>query len=90
MTDGDKAAPFTDRTRVPAPAIPSPEGLPFTDRLTVADQDRYRDEYQQAAAARRAMLALQAPLWRRALAWLPNPKAPLEIWIAAAKKRNQL
>jgi hypothetical protein len=60
---------------------------PFPDRLTTADRDRYRAEYEQAAAARRALLALQAPLWRRALAWLPNPKKPLEDWLAETKAR---
>jgi hypothetical protein len=60
---------------------------PSPDRLSAADRDRYRAEYQQAAAARRALLALNAPLWRRALALLPNPKQPLEDWIAAAKAR---
>jgi hypothetical protein len=64
-----------------------PEPAPSPDRLTAAGRDRYRAEYEQAAAARRALLALQAPLWRRALAWLPNPKKPLEDWITAAKAR---
>jgi hypothetical protein len=56
---------------------------PSPDRLTAADRDRYRAE----AAARRALLALQAPLWRRALAWLPNPQRPLADWIEAEKAR---
>jgi hypothetical protein len=60
---------------------------PSPDRLTASDRDRFRAEYQAAAAARQALLALQAPLWRRVLAWLPNPKQPLETWIAAAKAR---
>jgi hypothetical protein len=68
----------------------NPEGIqpePAPDRLTAADRDRYRAEYEAAAAARRVLLALNAPWWRRALALLPNPKQPLETWIAAAKAR---
>jgi hypothetical protein len=68
MTDGDKAAPFTDR-------------------LSTADKDRYRDEYEQAAAARNATLAMSAPWWRRALALLPNPQRPLQSWIEKSKAR---
>jgi hypothetical protein len=70
----------------------NPEGIehepvpPSPDRLSAADRDRFRAEYE-AAAARRALLALNAPLWRRALALLPNPKQPLESWIAATKAR---
>lgn len=60
---------------------------PSPDRITAADRDRFRAEYEAAAQARRALLALQAPWWRRALAMLPNPKAPLENWIAEAKRR---
>lgn len=60
---------------------------PSPDRVTKADSERYRAEYEAAAAARRALLALNAPWWRRALALLPNPKAPLENWIAATKRR---
>jgi hypothetical protein len=67
----------------------SPEGLtpPSPDRLTATDRDRFRAEYEAAARARRALLALNAPWWRRALALLPNPQKPLEDWIAAAKRR---
>jgi hypothetical protein len=68
----------------------NPEGIsppPLPDHLTSADRDRVRAEYEAASAARRALLALQAPWWRRVLAWLPNPKQPLEDWIAAAKRR---
>ena len=63
-----------------------PEPAPTPDRLTVADRDRYRAE-EAAAAARRALLVLNAPLWMRALAKLPNPKQPLEDWIAETKAR---
>jgi hypothetical protein len=62
---------------------------PAPDRLTVALKDRLRSEYETARAARHAMLALQAPWWRRALALLPNPKQPLETWIAAKKTKLQ-
>jgi hypothetical protein len=68
-------------------SMQNPEGIapraePWPDRLTVADRERIA-----AAAARRAMLELAAPWWMRALARLPNPKAPLENWIAASKAR---
>lgn len=66
----------------------SPEGIePAPDRLTAADRDRFRAEYEDARRARHALLALQAPWWRRALALLPNPKQPLETWIAETKRR---
>lgn len=65
----------------------SPSPPPLPDRLTSADRDRFRAEYEAAAAARRTLLAISAPWWRRALARLPNPKQPLEDWIAAAKRR---
>jgi hypothetical protein len=70
----------------------APRTEPWPDRTTAADRDRIRAEYAEAAAARRAMLARQAPWWMRALARLPNPKQPLEDWIAAAKAklRNRL
>jgi hypothetical protein len=68
---------------------PSPEGLipPSPDRITESARNRWRLEYEAAAAARRALLAASAPLWMRMLAWLPNPKLPLDRWIAAQKKR---
>lgn len=62
---------------------------PFHDRLTAADRDRYRAELEAVAKARRAVLALNAPWWMRALALLPNPKQPLETWIAAEKARRE-
>jgi hypothetical protein len=72
----------------------NPEGLqpePAPDRLTAADRDRYRAEYEQAAAARRALLELAAPWWRRALASLPDLQKPLRDWVAAEKtRRNRL
>lgn len=58
---------------------------PSPDRLTAADRDRYRAEYEAAAA--NALLALNAPWWRRVLALLPNPQRPLADWIAANKIR---
>jgi hypothetical protein len=67
----------------------NPEGIeresgpPSPDRLTAADRDRFRAEFEAAAAARRAMLVLNAPLWRRALALLK----PLEDWITTTKAR---
>jgi hypothetical protein len=76
-----------DNARAPASAIPSPEAAPFTDRLSAADKTRYRDEYEQAAAARNATLAMSAPWWRRALALLPNPQRPLQDWIEKSKAR---
>jgi hypothetical protein len=59
---------------------------PAPDRLTAADREHFRAEFEVAAKARRAMLALDVPWWRRALALLPNPKQPLEDWIAASKR----
>jgi hypothetical protein len=67
---------------------PPPIG-PMPDRLTVAVRDRMRSEYETARAARHAMLALQAPWPYRLLALLPNPKKPLETWIAAEKTKLQ-
>jgi len=60
---------------------------PFPDRLTAADRDRFRAEYEAGAAARRALLVRSAPWWMRALAKLPNPKRPLDDWIGAARTR---
>jgi hypothetical protein len=62
---------------------------PTPDRLTAALRDRIRSEYETARAARHAMLALQAPWPYRLLALLPNPKQPLETWIAAEKTKLQ-
>jgi hypothetical protein len=56
---------------------------PFPDRLTEADYARFR----AAPALRRAELAKSAPWPYRLLALLPNPKAPLEDWIASARIR---
>jgi hypothetical protein len=64
------------------------EAKPFPDRLTLAGKVRIRAEYEAAAAARRALLARDAPWWMRALAWLPNPRKPLDDWIAATKRRG--
>ncbi len=60
---------------------------PFPDRLTNVDLDRFRAELKAASAVRHALLALNAPWWWRVLAILPNPKKPLEDWIATNRKR---
>jgi hypothetical protein len=71
----------------------NPEGIqpepvpPSADRLTMANRDRYRAEYEAAAAARRALLASGAPWWRRALAWLPDTQRPLRDWLEVEKRR---
>jgi hypothetical protein len=74
-------------TQSPEGIEPDLHAMPSPDILTAADRDRYRAEYEAAAAARRAMLVLNAPLWMRALALLPNPKQPLDDWVATAKAR---
>lgn len=74
----------------PMPGTWSPERGPVSpapDRLTTADRERIRAEYEAAATTRRTMLSLNAPWWMRALALLPNPKAPLERWIETYKAR---
>jgi hypothetical protein len=70
----------------------APRLEPWPDRLTSADRMRHRVEYEARAAHRRALLVLDAPLWMRMLARLPNPRKPLEDWIAAsrARLRNRL
>jgi hypothetical protein len=64
------------------------EAKPFPDRLTLAGMARIRAEYEAAAAARRALLARDAPWWMRALAWLPNPQRPLQDWVATEKAKR--
>jgi hypothetical protein len=73
-------------------SMQNPEGIapraePWPDRLTKAQRDWYDAELEAAAAARCALMTLNAPWWMRALAKLPNPKQPLENWLATSKAR---
>jgi hypothetical protein len=62
---------------------------PTPDRLTVALRASLRSEYETARAARHALLALRAPLWRRLLALLPDTQAPLRNWVEVEKTKLQ-
>jgi hypothetical protein len=58
-----------------------------SDPLSTENLARIRQEYEAAAAERRALLVRNAPWWMRALALLPNPRKPLEDWVSATKAK---
>lgn len=66
---------------------PPPAREPWPDRITLADRIRFAIKHDAAASDRHALLVRNAPLWMRLLARLPNPKRPLENWIATSKAR---